>query len=64
MKTKNPIEIIDLRHQPDHISPKKIQLFQDYSAAPENAEFYLILIRRREMELRNDGNKLIEVELF
>ena len=21
MKTKNPIEIIDLRHQPDHITP-------------------------------------------
>ena len=27
MKTKYPIEIIDLRHQPDHITPKKIQLF-------------------------------------
>ena len=27
MKTKYPIEIIDLRHQSDHITPKKIQLF-------------------------------------
>ena len=24
MKTKSPIEILDLRHQPDHITPKKI----------------------------------------
>ena len=29
MKTKHPIEIIDLRHQLGHITPKKIQLFQE-----------------------------------
>ena len=29
MKTKNPIQIIDLRHQFDHITPEKIQLFQE-----------------------------------
>ena len=45
MKTKYPIQIVDLRHQPDHISPKKIQLFQEYSADLENAKFYLIVIR-------------------
>ena len=27
MKTKYPVEIIDLRHQSDHITPKEIQLF-------------------------------------
>ena len=27
MKTKHPIEIKDLRHQLDHITPKEIQLF-------------------------------------
>ena len=42
MKTKYPIEIIDLRHQTDHISPEKIQLFFEYSPDPENAKFYLI----------------------
>ena len=36
MKTKYPIEIIDLRHQADHITPKKIQLFMEYNADPEN----------------------------
>ena len=64
LKTKYPIELIDLRHQPDHITPKKIQLFLEYSADPDNAKIYLILIRRREIELILDGNKLIEVKVI
>ena len=28
MKTKYPIEIIDLRHQPHHITPKKFNSFK------------------------------------
>ena len=36
-KTKYPIEIIDLRHQPDHIAPKKIQLCQEYGTDRDNA---------------------------
>ena len=64
MKTKYPFEIIDLRQQSDHITPKKIQLFQEYSANPENAKKYLILIRRREIELISDGNKLIEIKVI
>ena len=64
MKTKYPIEIIDLRHQTDHITPKKIQLFKEYSADPENAKFFLIIIRRKEIELISDGNKLIEVKVI
>ena len=64
MKTKYPIEIIDLRHQVDHITSKKIQLFLEYGSDPENARFFLILIRRREIELISDGNKLIEVKVI
>ena len=64
MKTKYPIEIIDLRHQSDHITPKKIQLFLEYGADPDNAIFFLILIRRREIELISDGNKLIEIKII
>ena len=64
MKTKYPIQIIDLRHQADHITPKKIQLFQEYSADTDNCKFYLILIRRREIELVSDGNKLIEIKII
>ena len=58
MKPKYPIEIIDLKHQRDHITPKRIHLLHEYSADPENAKFYLIVIRRREIELISDGNKL------
>ena len=40
MKTKYSVEIIDLRHQPDHITPKKIQFFHEYGADPENARLF------------------------
>ena len=61
MKTKHPIEIIDLRYQCDHITPKKIQ---EYGANPDNARMFLKVIRRREREFISDGNKLIEVEVI
>ena len=64
MKTKYPIEIIDLRHQPDQITPKKIQIFHEYGTDPDNATLLLIIIRRREIELISDGNKLIEVKVI
>ena len=64
MKTKYPIEIIDLRHQSDYITPKKIQLLHEYGTDPDNARLFLILIRRREIELISDGNKLIEVKVI
>ena len=63
MKTKYPKEIIDLRHQFDHITPEKIQLFLEYGADLENARFFLILIRRTEIELISDGDKLIEINV-
>ena len=64
MKTKYLIEIIDLRHQSDHITPKKIQLFHEYGTDPHNARLFIILFRRREIELISDGNKLIEVKVI
>ena len=64
MKTKYPIEMKELRHQADHITPKKIQLLLEYGADPDNARFFLILIRRREIELMSDGNKLIEIKII
>ena len=64
MKTKYPIEIIDLGHQADHITPKKIQIILEYGGDLENARFFLILIRRREIELISDGNKIIEIEII
>ena len=64
MKTKYSVEITDLRHQPDHITPKRIQLFHEYGTDPDNARLILILIRRREIELISDGNKLVEVKVI
>ena len=64
MKTKYPIEIIDLRHQSDHITLKKIQLFHECGTDPDNARMFAILIGRREIELISDGNKLIEVKVI
>ena len=64
MKTKYPIQVIDLRFQADHITPKKIQLFEEYRSDPANARLYVILIRGREIELISDGSKLIEVKII
>ena len=64
MKTKYPIEIIDFRHQSDHITPKKIQLFHEYGTDPDNARLFRILTRRREIELISDGNKLLEIKII
>ena len=64
MKTKYPIQMIDLRFQSDHITPEKIQLFEEYREDPANATLYVILIRRREVELISDGNKLIEITII
>ena len=64
MKTKYPTEIIDLRNQSDHITPKKIQLFHEYGRDPDNARLFIILIRRREIEFISDGNNLIEVKVI
>ena len=64
MKTKYPIEILDLRHQSDHITPEKIQILHEFGTDPDNARMFVILIRRREIELISDGNKLIEVKVI
>ena len=47
MTSKYPIQVIDLRHQVDHITPKKIQLFEELDAGPANvnARLFVILIR-------------------
>ena len=63
MKTKHPIEIIDLRHQFDHIIPKNIQIFHEYGTDPDKFRLYVIIIRQREIELISVGNKKIEVKV-
>ena len=59
MKNKYPTQVIDLSFQVDHITPKKIQLFEEYRADPANARIFIILIRRRKIKMISDGNKLL-----
>ena len=63
MKDYYPIQIIDLRFQVDHISPKKIRLFEEYDPNPVNTNLYVILIKHREIKMISDGNKIISVEV-
>ena len=59
-----PIQITDLRFQVDHITPKKIQLFQEFSEDPANERLFIILVRHRQIEMISDGNKIIEVKVI
>ena len=61
MKNKYPVEVIDSRFQVDHINPKKIQLFQEYRCATNNARLFMIIIGHRETELISIGNRITEV---
>ena len=63
MKNFYPIQIIDLRFQVDHISPKKIRLFEEHDPNPTNTDLYVILIKHREIKMISDGNKFISVEV-
>ena len=68
MKTNYPIQVIDLRIPADHISPKTIRLLEEYRLVPannpKNDRLYVMLIRRREIELLSEGNKLNEVKII
>ena len=64
MKLFYPIQITDLRHQVDHITPKKIQLFEKFSEDPIVERLFLILIRHRQIEMISDRNKNIEVKVI
>ena len=63
MKYLYPIQITDLRFQVDHITPKKIQLFEEFSQDPANERLFIILVRHRQIEI-SDGKKIIEVKVI
>ena len=64
LKYLYPIQITDLRHQVDHLTPKKIQLFEEFSEDPANERLFIILVRHRQVEMISDGNKIIEVKVI
>ena len=62
-----PFQVIDIRHQVDHITPKKIQLFEEFITDPlnANARLFVILVRHRQMEMISDGNdEITEVKFI
>ena len=63
MKTYYLIQIIDLRFQVDHVSPKKIRLFEEYDENPTKTILYIILIKHGEIKMVSDGNKIISFEV-
>ena len=64
MKNFYPIQVTDLRFQVDHITPKKIQLFEEFFEDPDNERLFIILIRHRPIEIISDGKKIIEVKVI
>ena len=64
MKYLYPIQISDLRFQVDHITPKKIPLFEEFPEDPANERLFIILVRHRQVEMISDGNKIIEVKVI
>ena len=64
MKYLYPIQKPDLRHQVDHLTPKKIQLFEEFSEDPNVERLFIMLIRHRQVEMKSDGNKIIEVKVI
>ena len=63
MKNKNPIHVIDIKNQVDHVSAKKIQLFKEHIDKPIIARNFELLFRHREVEKISDGNKIIKVKV-
>ena len=59
-----PFEINDLPLQVDHISPKKIGLFEEYDDNPTTTIICIILLKHREIKLISDGNKKISVDVI
>ena len=64
MKNFYPFQITDLRHQIDHITPKKIYLYEELDDDPANERLFLTLVRHRQVEMISDGNKNVEVEVI
>ena len=64
MKTIYPIYIIDLGLQIEHVTPKKIEFFEEYYEAPANTILYTISIKHRKIKMTPDGNKNIGIELI
>ena len=63
MNNFNPIQV-NLRHQKDHTTLKKIQLSGEYRIDPGNAGLFIFVIRLRHFEMISDCNKNTEFKVI
>ena len=64
MKIFYLFQAFDLKHQVDHFTIKKIQLFQEYRVDPNNARIFVILIRHTQPKMVSDGNEINEYKFI
>ena len=64
LKNFYPSQVSDLRHQIHDINPKKIQLFEEYRSGPANANFFVILVRQREIKMILHGEKPVKLNIY
>ena len=64
MKNKYPVQAIYLRFLIDHVTPKEIQLFEDYRGATNTARLFMISIRHRKIKMISDGNEKLKLLLL
>ena len=66
MKNENPIQLIVLRFQVNLITPKKIQLFEEFNTNPlnVNARLFVISVGHGQIETISYGIKIVEVKVL
>ena len=64
MKNIYPIQVIDLSYQVDHVSPREIQIFEEYRVDLNDARWFVILIRDREFMMISQRTKMSEVKVM
>ena len=59
-----PTKKTDLRHQVDHISLEKIELFEEWRTDLGNARIFVILNRHREIKMVSVGYKNSDIKII
>ena len=62
-KTFYPIQVFDLQFQIAIITQTKIRLSEEYENAPDKTNIYFLLIKRKEIKMVSDGNKITGIKL-
>ena len=64
MENFHPIQVTDLRFQVDHLTPERIQIFEEFSEDPAIERLSFILVRHIQKEMISDGNKIIKMKVI